>query len=110
VNGGGGFSYFATDSHASGSDNDPSFASSTNFSDVTFAAHGGGGLLILIHNGNLPVSVDLSAHYQWNGKVQYLTSKSLVQLPGGSVIFEKSIESEANMMLYQIGLSIGVAP
>lgn len=67
--------------------------------------------MILVYNfGEIPVSVDLSAHYLWNGKVQYLTSKSLVQLPDSSVIFEKSIQSEANMMLYQIGVSIGVAP
>lgn len=107
--GGVGFSYFATKSSVSGTDNtSQAFASSTNFDDVTFAGRAGGGLLILVYERELPLFVDVGVHYLWNGRVQYLTEDSLVQRPDGSVYFLRSIESEANMTVFHLGIALGI--
>jgi hypothetical protein len=107
--GGIGFSYFATRSSVSGTDNtSQAFASSTNFDDVTFAGRAGGGLLILVYERELPLFVDVGVHYLWNGRVQYMTEDSLVQRPDGSVYFLRSIESEANMTVFHLGIALGI--
>jgi hypothetical protein len=67
-------------------------------------------LLILVHEDEdmFPFFIDLGAHYLSNGPVQYLTEESLVQRQDGVVYFRRSIESETNMLVFHIGLSVGV--
>ena len=102
-----GFSYFATVSSASGTADAGSFASSTNFDDVTAALTAGGGLLLRISRGMHPVSLDLSAQKTYHGETTYLRKGSLLESPDGSISFIP-IRSEANLVTFRIGVAIGV--
>jgi len=101
-----GFSYFYTESDIKGSNNNESFAESTNFDDTTFAWHVGGGLQIPITGGETPISIYLSSQYIGNGDLRYLNEGSIQDQPDGSITFEP-IESEGNLMLYQVGVLVG---
>lgn len=105
--GGFGFSYFATRSHAEGSDsnNDP-FASTTNYDDFTFATEGDAGLIIRLSRGRVPVSLDVGVRYLNNGRVTYVTEDGLSY--SGNQLIVNPIESEANLMVYHIGVSVGL--
>lgn len=102
-----GFSYFATTSSVEGSNqqNQP-FASSTNYDDITFAPEGGGGLLIRLSAGRIPIFVDLGARFLNNGKVTYVT-KDRITVQGNQLIVNP-VESEANLVVYRIGMRIGL--
>ncbi len=102
LNAGIGFSYFDTRSSVSGENDTEAFASSTNFDDLTFAAAAGGGLLIYLSKN---IFLDLSGRYMWNGQVRYLREGSIKEAPDGSISF-RPIESETNLLLLQIGVSI----
>ena len=90
-----------------GTSNGADFASSTNFDDFTFAASGGGGLWITLHAGPRPIRLDLGARYLNNGRVKYLREGSIHEAPDGSISF-KPIESESNLVLYHLGVSVGL--
>ncbi len=103
-----GFSYFATVSSVSGTaDFDHSFASSTNFDDVTFASSGGAGVLIQLSNGTRPVALDMSVRTLRNGVTEYLRRGSIQERSDGSV-FITPIQSEANLVTVKLGVSVGV--
>lgn len=102
-----GFSYFATQTSVSGSNDTDSFASTTNFDDVTLALSGGGGLAVQLSHGEHPVSLDLSASYQRNGLTEYLTEGDLYETPGGGWAVDPVL-SETNLMSYRVGVSIGL--
>lgn len=102
-----GFAYFATESSVRGTADFDSFASSTNFDDVTLALSSGGGLVIQLSRGRHPVSLDLSASMQRNGRTRYLREGSIRERADGSVYFTP-IESEANLMVVKAGVSVGV--
>lgn len=101
-----GFSYFATVSSVSGSGDVETFASSTNFDDVTFALRGGGGLWIRLSPA---VALDLSAHFINNGRVQYLREGSITFDATGAPIYHP-IESETNLWIVHAGVSVGIQP
>jgi hypothetical protein len=107
VNAGAGFSYFNTTSSIKGSDNnnDP-FASTNNFDDITFSWAGGGGLLISLSSGHTPILLDLSARYHGNGNAEYLKKGDIIDNPDGSITLTPT-RSEANLMTFQVGVSIG---
>jgi len=109
LNGTVGFSYFFTESSVSGSDNSVSFASSKNFDDFTFAWTGGAGIYIPVHAGRTPVSIDLGARYHGNGRARYLREGSIQDDGAGGVIISP-IESNTNLITYQIGVSVGIVP
>lgn len=100
-----GFSDFATTSSVDGSGDVESFANTTNFDDVTFATSGGGGLLVQLSHGATPVALDLGARYLANGRARYPREGS-IQITGSTVSYTP-IESETNLVAYQIGFSIG---
>ncbi|MDH3224186.1 MAG: hypothetical protein OEO23_10765 [Gemmatimonadota bacterium] len=102
-----GFSYFATQTSVSGTNEVEDFASTTNFDDFTLALTGGGGLSVQLSRGEHPVALDFSAGYQRNGLTEYLTEGDLIELPGGGWAVDP-IRSETNLMSYRIGVSIGV--
>lgn len=110
ANAGIGFSYFATTSsvEGTGNQNEP-VASSTNFDDLTFSWTGGGGVLIPIVSGSTPVMIDLGVRYVGNGQVEYLKKGDIQDNPNGSITFTPT-RSDANLLQYQIGVSIGVRP
>lgn len=110
VNAGVGFSYFGTNSSISGTSNDEDFASTNNFDDVTLAWAAGGGLLIPVSAGRTPVSIDLSARYHANGQVEYLKKGDIVDDPQSDEIRFTPTRSAADLVTFQIGVSVGVGP
>jgi len=107
VNGGIGFSYFATSSSVSGENNSEPFANSTNFGDGTFAVRGGGGLWIRVGHGRTPVWLDLGAQYVRNGRVSYLREGSITFDLAGNPIYSP-IESETHLWMVHVGVSAGL--
>lgn len=102
LNAGVGFSYFATTTSVGGSGEIPSLGSTTHFDDFTFAWAGGGGLWIRLTK---KVFLDLSGHYLRNGRARYLREGSINEAAGGS---HSPIESETNVFLLQVGVSIAL--
>jgi hypothetical protein len=101
-----GFSYFATTSSVEGSANIGSFASTTNFDDFTFASSVGGGVRLQLTNGRVPVALDLGARYLYNGRARYLREGS-IDIAGNDITITP-LESQTNLILYQLGVSIGL--
>jgi hypothetical protein len=102
-----GFSYFVTSSAVEGADNTNSaFASTTNYDDVTLATEGGAGLRFQF-TPSAPVFLDLGARYLNNGRTTYVTKGGL-QVSGNQLLVNP-IESEANLILYHLGVSINFA-
>ena len=104
-----GGSYFGTTSSVEGSNNDEDFASTTNFDDITFAWNAGGGMLIRLGGSHArPVMLDLGVRYNANGEVEYLKEGDIVDNPDGSLTITPT-RSEANLLTFQIGVSIGAS-
>lgn len=106
ANAGIGFAYFGTSSSVSGVDNDDSFGDTTNFDDITFGWTGGGGLLVQLSRGRTPVALDLGVRYMGNGEAEYLKKGDIQDNPDGSITFTPT-RSEANLLQFQVGVSIG---
>ena len=101
-----GFSYFSTESHVEGSDNNLPFANTTNFDDVTLAASGVGGLLIRLRRGHRPIFLDLGARYIANGEAEYLREGSITIV--NNQVFYQPIRSATNLVVYHVGVSFGI--
>lgn len=107
--GGIGFSYFATRSSVEGSGNvGQPFAETTNYDDFTFASEGGGGLLINLSRGGVPVALDLGARYLNNGRVTYVTESGVSVDLANNRLNVDPIDSEANLIVYHLGVVIGL--
>jgi hypothetical protein len=105
-----GLSYFGTSSQVEGTGGgDDPFASTTNFDDITLAWAAGGGILVQLAGGRTPVSLDLSARYNGNGQVEYLKKGDIQDNPDGTISFTPT-RSEANLMTFQLGVTIGARP
>jgi opacity protein-like surface antigen len=108
ANAGIGFSYFATSSQVDGTgSNQQPFASTTNFDDFTLSWVGGGGVLIPVVRGITPVFLDMGVRYVGNGQVEYLKKGDIQDHPDGSITFTPT-RSEANLLTFQVGVSVGV--
>ena len=94
-------------SSVEGSSGGDTFASSTNFDDANAAVTGGAGLLLRLSNGKNPVSLDMSAQTLYNGRMNYLRKGSLLESADGSISFIP-IRSDANLVTFRLGVSIGV--
>jgi len=102
-----GLSYFATKSSIEGRNAEgEDLLNTTNFDDVTFAYTGAAGLYIPVRKGLRPISIDLGARYHGNGRAEYLREGSITDNPDNSVSFTP-IRSQANLITYQIGLTVG---
>lgn len=103
-----GFSYFFTESSVEGSSQDyEPFASTTNYSDATFRYGFGWGLLIPFQTRTSEWAIDLGAIYHGNGQVRYLREGGIEDMPDGSIILYP-IQSDANLLTYRLGFSIGI--
>jgi hypothetical protein len=109
VNAGVGFGYFATTSGIDGSSDNSDFAHTNNFDDATMAYAAGGGLLIRLSSGKVPVLLDVGARYNSNGSVEYLKKGDIHDNPDGTITFTPT-RSEANLVTINLGVSIGVRP
>jgi hypothetical protein len=102
-----GFSYFNTSSSLEDLwGNDADF-STENFGDGVFSWGVGGGLELNLSQGRVPIDLNLGVRYHENGRVTYLTEGDIVDNPDGSVTLYP-ILSDANLMSYQFGVSIGI--
>jgi hypothetical protein len=100
-----GVSYFATIS--SFDDRGPDWAETTNYSDVVMAWRLGGGLRMRLDRGPRPVSLDFGVERHQNGIVSFLTEGDIVDNPDGSITLFPN-RSDANLMTFRVGVSIGV--
>lgn len=106
LNGGVGVSYFFTESSLEGSDNSSPFAQSTNYHDAVLSWNAGGGLYIPVYHGRNPVSIDLGANYQWNGKASYLRKGGITDNSDGSISLHP-VRSETNLVVFRLGATVG---
>lgn len=101
-----GFSYFFTESSASGSSNEGvPFANTTNFDDFTVAFGGDAGLYISLSRRKA-ISLDLSVRYQHNATVRYLHEGSIQEQPDGSIRFTPN-ETPVDLLLLRVGIGLG---
>jgi hypothetical protein len=96
-----GFSYFFTTSSA-----DRGWNTTTNYDDVTLATAAGGGVRLQLSHGQHPISLDAGARYLHNGRTRYLTEGSIRVTD--NAVYLSPIESQANMVVYQIGVAVGL--
>ena len=101
-----GFTYIATMTSLNG-DGEESFASKTHQSDMNFSYGGTGGVYVSVLRGKVPVALDLSTRYLRNGRASYLVEGSIEENPDGSITFDP-IRSRANMLTFQLGVSVGI--
>jgi hypothetical protein len=102
-----GLAYFFTESRVEERRSNLPFARTTNFDDPAFAFGGSAGLYIPVGRGRTPISIDVGLRYHHNSEAAYLREGSIRDNPDGSIdIFP--IRSDADLILYQVGVSIGV--
>lgn len=100
-----GFSQFSTTSRIAGSNssNEP-FATSTNYSDGTFAQNLLGGVYFPLGSGK--VLLDLGVRHTWNGReVRYLTEGDIVDNPDGPPTITPR-RSRADILTVSVGVAI----
>jgi len=101
-----GVSYFATISSLSGADESDDYFDTTNYSDVVMAWKLGGGARVRVHRGKHPVSLDFGVERHQNGIANFLTEGDILDNPDSTVTLFPN-RSEANLMTFRFGVSVG---
>jgi hypothetical protein len=99
-----GFSFFATSSSVSGSQQDTPFASSTNYSDGGFAWTAGGGLYVPLRAGSTRIQLDLGATWMDNGSRDYLRPDGITFAGGGVQL--NPVRSQAQALRFHLGIAV----
>jgi len=102
-----GYSYFNTTSSLEDEWGHDSEFNTENYGDGTMSWGFGGGLEMNLSQGRVPIDLNLGFRYHQNGRMEYLTEGDIVDNPDGSVTLYP-VSSEANLMSYHIGVSIGI--
>jgi hypothetical protein len=104
-----GGAYFSTSSSIDGTSDfeDEDHFTTQHYGDGIFSYGGAGGLLIPLNVRRTPIAIDLGARYLRNGRTRYLREGSISDNPDGTLSFTP-IESETNLWIYRLGVSIGV--
>jgi hypothetical protein len=102
----GGSSFFTTSGVEGSDQSDQPFASTTNHNDGTFSSEVGGGLMVRLSRGRMPIVLDLGARYLDNGRVTYVT-KDRVSVVGNRLVVNP-VDTEANLVIYHIGVTVGL--
>ena len=104
-----GLSYFFTVSSIEQSNffDSYDYGETVNFDDVRFAYGLGGGFAIPLKRSGTPVALKCEVQYREHGRTEYLVPGSIVEDGFGSSSFSP-IDSDANFMLYQIGVTVGL--
>jgi hypothetical protein len=99
-----GFATFVTSSSVSGSNqySSESFASSTNYSDGTFAKTLFGGFYIPV--GSNGGAIDIGARYHFNGEARYLTDRDISFDQNNDPVLSPRF-SRADLLTIQVGYS-----
>jgi hypothetical protein len=103
-----GFAYLGTVSTVKSENSSENLASDTNYDDMVLSYGATGGLYVPITTGKISLLLDLSARYQQTGTASYLIEGSITDNTDGTISFDP-IRSSANMLSFQIGVSIGFA-
>jgi hypothetical protein len=106
VNGAVGLAYFGTTSSVRGDDSSQTFASTSNFDDLTLALSAGGGVQVALGSGRTPVLLDIGARYHGNGSVEYLREGDITDNEDGSIALTPR-RSQANLVSFQVGVTVG---
>lgn len=109
LNGVVGLGYFFTESEVRGSSNPffDDFARTTNFDDLSFAYGAGGGLGLALSGGRRPFLLVLDLQVRNHGRTRYLREGSITE-DGTGRIFLDPLESDADVLLVQLGVSFGL--
>lgn len=99
-----GLGYFFTTTSAKNLGDGSEIASDNVQSSSSLAYSGGGGVRIPV--GRV-VSLDFGAEYRTHDKAEYLTEGDLSQDSGGNIIIRER-QSEANLVLYRIGVTFAL--
>jgi len=102
-----GFSYFNTSSSLEDLWGGESSFTTENYGDGTLSWGVGGGLDLNVKRGRTPVGLTFGVRYLSNGRMEYLTEGDIVDNPDGSITLYPVL-SEANLMTYHLGVSIGI--
>ena len=102
-----GLSYLFTQSSLSGTSDANSFANTENYHFSHISYLGTLGAVIPIRTRRVPIAIDLGAQYLHNGKARYLTEGDIQDdNTGGYTVNVRN--SDANLMLYRIGVRVGI--
>ena len=102
-----GLSYFATMSSLSGAAESADWGQTTNYSDVVMAWKVGGGVWVQVRGGRNPISLDFGVERHQNGIADFLTEGDILDNPDGSITLFPN-RSEANLVTFRIGVSVGL--
>jgi hypothetical protein len=102
-----GFGYFNTTSSLEEQWSMEDYFTTQNLGDGNFAWGFGGGVEVTLSRGRVPVSLNFGARYHRNGLMEYLREGDIVDHPDGSITL-RPIVSEANLVAYRIGVSLGI--
>lgn len=102
-----GFGYFNTSSSLGGSHDHDDYANTVNFDDAVLQRRVGGGVQVRVSGGRTPVYLDFATEYHANGDAWYLREGDIEDHPDGSITLHPR-RSEANLVSYRIGVSIGI--
>lgn len=102
-----GLSYFATISSLSGPDDYDDYFDTTNYDDLVMAWRVGGGARVRVHSGRHPVSLDFGVERHQNGIANFLTEGDILDNPDGTITLFPN-RSEANLVTFRLGVSVGV--
>jgi hypothetical protein len=102
-----GFAYFWTQTFLGGTVDTNDVNTTTNLDDFAFSATVGGGLLLRVHQGHYPVFLSLSAFYQRNGNVRYMSENSISETFDGTPTVSL-FEGSANLVVLAVGVSVGI--
>ncbi len=104
-----GLGYFVTDSRVGGTGDQEPFATTQNYSDGGFAWNTGGGIELSLGSiQRFPVALDFGLSYQGNGSREYLTRGGITDRADGTIELDVK-RSEADFLLWRIGVSVGIA-
>ncbi|MCJ7626837.1 MAG: hypothetical protein MUO50_00470, partial [Longimicrobiales bacterium] len=102
-----GFAYFNTSSSLEDLWGEEDMFQTENFGDGGFSWGLGGGLEWNVKRGRTPIDLNFGARYHHHGVMEYLTKGDIVDNPDGSITMYPVL-SEANLMTYHLGLTIGI--
>jgi hypothetical protein len=102
-----GFGYFNTTSSLESLWGEEDLFSTENLGDGAFSLGVGWGLEMNVRRGRMPVDINLGARYHRNGVMRYLTEGDILDNPDGSITLFPVV-SEANLISYRIGVTIGI--
>ncbi|MFC1552185.1 hypothetical protein ACFL6P_06410 [Candidatus Latescibacterota bacterium] len=107
-----GLTYLWTTTTIEGDENIEPIASSQNIDDIVLSYGFGGGVMLKVWSGTIPemdtgsVYIDLKVRYLSGGEAEYLKEGAIAMGDNGKVTYDIT-ESRTDMMLYQIGVSVG---